>query len=152
MNQFNLRYVLALSFVSAMGGMLFGYDWVVIGGGKPFYELFFNFKGSPSLQGWAMSSALVGCVSGAAVAGSLSDRLCRCLHPSCRLPYIGWSGNRSCFNPFSHVYSRNFPGTDPGSFCFVESVDNCCRHTGSTNSELANRPTHSRRIHRSANP
>ena len=77
MSQFNLRYVLALSFVSAMGGLLFGYDWVVIGGAKPFYELYFTLKGSPSLQGWAMSSALVGCLSGAAVAGYLSDRLGR---------------------------------------------------------------------------
>ena len=77
MTQFNLRYVLALSFVSAMGGLLFGYDWVVIGGAKPFYELFFELKGSPSLQGWAMSSALVGCLTGAAVAGTLSDRLGR---------------------------------------------------------------------------
>ncbi|MFW6103641.1 MAG: sugar porter family MFS transporter [Bacteroidota bacterium] len=77
MSQFNLRYVLALSFVSAMGGLLFGYDWVVIGGAKPFYELYFDLKGSPSLQGWAMSSALVGCLTGAAVAGTLADRLGR---------------------------------------------------------------------------
>jgi len=60
-----------------MGGLLFGYDWVVIGGAKPFYELYFELKGLPSLQGWAMSSALVGCVTGAAVAGSLSDRFGR---------------------------------------------------------------------------
>lgn len=77
MTHINIRYVLALSFVSAMGGLLFGYDWVVIGGAKPFYELFFDLKGSPSLQGWAMSSALVGCLTGAAVAGTLADRLGR---------------------------------------------------------------------------
>ena len=60
--------------VSAMGGLLFGYDWVVIGGAKPFYELFFGISGSPVMQGVAMSSALVGCLAGAMVAGAAADK------------------------------------------------------------------------------
>ena len=60
--------------VSAMGGLLFGYDWVVIGGAKPFYEEFFAIGGSPVMQGVAMSAALVGCLIGAMVAGSAADR------------------------------------------------------------------------------
>lgn len=60
--------------VSAMGGLLFGYDWVVIGGAKPFYELFFGISGSPLMQGIAMTTALVGCLIGAMVAGALADR------------------------------------------------------------------------------
>ena len=48
----------------ALGGLLFGYDWVVIGGAKPFYELYFGLN-SPTLQGWAMSCALIGCIIGA---------------------------------------------------------------------------------------
>ncbi len=60
--------------VSAMGGLLFGYDWVVIGGAKPFYELFFGISESPVMQGVAMSTALVGCLVGAMVAGALADR------------------------------------------------------------------------------
>ncbi len=60
--------------VSAMGGLLFGYDWVVIGGAKPFYEQFFGIGNSPLMQGVAMSTALVGCLIGAMVAGALADR------------------------------------------------------------------------------
>lgn len=60
--------------VSAMGGLLFGYDWVVIGGAKPFYEIFFGITDSPTLQGFAMTTALIGCLIGAMVAGALADR------------------------------------------------------------------------------
>ena len=60
--------------VAAMGGLLFGYDWVVIGGAKPFYELYFGISESPVLQGVAMSIALVGCLIGAMVAGAAADR------------------------------------------------------------------------------
>ena len=60
-----------------MGGLLFGYDWVVIGGAKPFYEPFFGITNSAFLQGWAMSCALAGCLAGAVLSGWLSDRLGR---------------------------------------------------------------------------
>ncbi len=74
---YNSKYVWSITLVSAMGGLLFGYDWVVIGGAKPFYERFFDIVGSPYLQGWAMSSALLGCILGAMGAGMLSDRFGR---------------------------------------------------------------------------
>ncbi|HBQ82082.1 MAG TPA: MFS transporter [Bacteroidales bacterium] len=70
----NTKYVLFLSIVSAMGGLLFGYDWVVIGGAKPFYERYFEITSSATYQGFAMSSALFGCLIGAAVSGNLTDR------------------------------------------------------------------------------
>lgn len=72
--KFNFKYVLFLALASAMGGFLFGYDWVVIGGAKPFYELFFDIDSLPTLQGWAMSSALIGCILGAVLSGFLADR------------------------------------------------------------------------------
>ena len=50
--------------ISAMGGLLFGYDWVVIGGAKPFYEQFFHIYDAPVMQGVATSTALVGCLVG----------------------------------------------------------------------------------------
>lgn len=67
-------YLWTLCLVSAMGGLLFGYDWVVIGGAKIFYEPFFGLEGAASLRGWAMSSALVGCLVGALLSGAWSDR------------------------------------------------------------------------------
>ncbi|HZU28605.1 MAG TPA: sugar porter family MFS transporter [Bryobacteraceae bacterium] len=69
----NLRYIWLISAAAAMGGLLFGYDWVVIGGAKPFYEKYFHLSAA-SLQGWAMSCALIGCLVGAVSAGALSDR------------------------------------------------------------------------------
>jgi len=74
---FNQTFILYITLVSAMGGLLFGYDWVVIGGAKPFYERFFAIANSPALQGWAMSSALIGCLFGAVSSGVLADRFGR---------------------------------------------------------------------------
>ena len=73
----NSRFVYFVCLVSAMGGLLFGYDWVVIGGAKPFYELYFNIADSPSSQGLAMSIALVGCMIGACTCGWLADKIGR---------------------------------------------------------------------------
>jgi sugar porter (SP) family MFS transporter len=77
MKKFNNSYLFAISMVSAMGGLLFGYDWVVIGGAKPFYERFFDITTSANLQAWAMSSALIGCILGAVVSGIISDKFGR---------------------------------------------------------------------------
>lgn len=74
MNDYNKTFVNFICLVSAMGGLLFGYDWVVIGGAKPFYELFFGISADPVMQGVAMSTALVGCLVGAMVAGGMADR------------------------------------------------------------------------------
>lgn len=65
-------YVVLVSLVAAMGGLLFGYDWVVIGGAKPFFEPYFGLT-SESLRGWANSCALLGCLLGSVFAGGLSD-------------------------------------------------------------------------------
>ncbi len=70
----NKSFLYFICAVSAMGGLLFGYDWVVIGGAKPFYEEYFGIGGQPVMQGLAMSTALVGCLIGAMVAGAAADR------------------------------------------------------------------------------
>ncbi len=62
-----------IALIAALGGLLFGYDWVVIGGAKPFYEKYFALT-DPSAQGWAMGCALIGSLFGASVSGFATDR------------------------------------------------------------------------------
>lgn len=76
---YNLKFIWMISLVAAMGGLLFGYDWVVIGGAKPFYEAFYGLTGADQAwkAGWAMSSALAGCLGGALLSGAITDRIGR---------------------------------------------------------------------------
>lgn len=59
-----------------MGGLLFGWDWAVIGGAKPFFEPFFRLT-SEQARGWANSCALLGCLAGALLVGGISDKFGR---------------------------------------------------------------------------
>jgi MFS family permease len=70
--RFNRPYIFASALTAALGGLMFGYDWVVIGGAEPFYEKYFHLASSAQI-GWAMSSALIGALSGAMFSGILSD-------------------------------------------------------------------------------
>lgn len=75
---YNMAFVWLICIVAAMGGLLFGYDWVVVGGAKPFYEPFFGITDEmPLMRGVAMSSALFGCILGAIISGMLADKLGR---------------------------------------------------------------------------
>ncbi|ARN57856.1 sugar porter family MFS transporter [Sedimentisphaera salicampi] len=65
-------YLLGISLAAALGGLLFGYDLVVIGGAKEFYELTFGLS-SPVIKGWAVSSCIVGCIVGAFFVGKPAD-------------------------------------------------------------------------------
>ncbi|HVU27212.1 MAG TPA: sugar porter family MFS transporter [Verrucomicrobiae bacterium] len=73
---YRLGYVWLISIVAAMGGLLFGWDWVVIGGAKPFFQRYFELTSEAQI-GWANSCALIGCLIGALCAGALSDKFGR---------------------------------------------------------------------------
>jgi sugar porter (SP) family MFS transporter len=66
------RYLLGVSLVAALGGFLFGFDTAVISGTIGFVKD--EFALGAVLEGWFVSSALVGCIVGVSVAGVLSDR------------------------------------------------------------------------------
>src|SRR6267154_278352 len=74
--RYSTSYVWTISTVAALGGLLFGYDWVVIGGARPFYESYFQLT-SAELVGWANSCALIGCFLGSIISGGASDRFGR---------------------------------------------------------------------------
>ncbi|MEO0531183.1 MAG: MFS transporter, partial [Planctomycetota bacterium] len=74
--QYNAAFVWMICLVSAMGGLLFGYDWVVVGGARIFYEPYFHIE-TPEQDWWrgfTASSALYGCLVGAWVSGACTDR------------------------------------------------------------------------------
>ena len=116
MNGFNKGFVYFICIVSAMGGLLFGYDWVVIGGAKPFYEVFFGIADDPQMQGAAMSIALVGCLIGAMTAGALADRFGRKLLLSlAAFIFVASAYGTGCFSDFNlFLVARFFGGIGIG--------------------------------------
>src|SRR5260221_12829469 len=73
---YNLGYVWLISVVAALLKKKFGWDWVVVGGAKPFFQRYFQLTSEAQI-GWANSCALIGCLMGALVDGALSDKFCR---------------------------------------------------------------------------
>lgn len=71
----SLKYVIMISVVAAIGGLLFGYDTAVIAGAIGSIQTIFDL--SPALTGWAASSAIWGCIIGVVFAGILSDKFGR---------------------------------------------------------------------------
>lgn len=68
-------FLLLVTIVTAMGGLLFGYDTGVINGTQFYFSKYFELD--PVMKGWVVGSALVGCFTGALVAGTLSKAIGR---------------------------------------------------------------------------
>src|ERR1035437_2372496 len=66
-------YLVVISSVAALGGLLFGYDTAVISGAIGLLQSHFSLGAAAA--GWAASSALAGCVLGSVVADRKSTRL-----------------------------------------------------------------------------
>ena len=71
MHKSNTGYVVFLSIVAALGGILFGYDTAVISGTTSDVAKLFNLDDIS--KGWYVGCALIGSIAGVAVAGLLSD-------------------------------------------------------------------------------
>ncbi|MGJ7033066.1 sugar porter family MFS transporter [Niabella hirudinis] len=69
---FNTSYIIGISFISALGGYLFGFDFAVIAGALPFLKEQFGFN--EVQEGFATASLALGCIVGCLLAGRISDR------------------------------------------------------------------------------
>ena len=72
-----MKYLFGITLVSALGGLLFGYDLMVISGAMQFYEEALGIAGDTDyltfLRGWAASSCVIGCILGSLGVGRPSD-------------------------------------------------------------------------------
>src|SRR6478736_3321052 len=69
---FNNIYIVAISFVSALGGYLFGFDFAVISGALPFLQK--QFQLNAYWEGFTTGSLALGAILGCIIAGSYSDK------------------------------------------------------------------------------
>ncbi|MDR1408305.1 MAG: D-xylose transporter XylE [Tannerella sp.] len=78
---YNLSYIVTITLVATLGGLLFGYDTAVISGAEKGLEGFFlqaqDFDYTKVLHGITSSSALIGCVLGGAISGFFAMRFGR---------------------------------------------------------------------------
>lgn len=70
--QFNHTYIIGISFISALGGYLFGFDFAVISGALPFLREAFGLNAW--WEGFLTGSLALGCMAGCLAAGKLADR------------------------------------------------------------------------------
>lgn len=68
---FKSHYILSISFISALGGYLFGFDFAVISGALPFLRT--EFALNAWWEGFLTGSLALGCIVGCLLAGNLSD-------------------------------------------------------------------------------
>lgn len=68
-------FITTVTLIAALGGLLFGFDIAVISG--IILPVKTQFQLTASQEGWFVSCALLGCIAGVAVSGTLSDHIGR---------------------------------------------------------------------------
>jgi sugar porter (SP) family MFS transporter len=70
-NTFKTTYIIGISFISALGGYLFGFDFAVIAAALPFLRNIFDL--SPWWEGFLTGTLALGCIAGTLLAGKIAD-------------------------------------------------------------------------------
>ena len=68
----NKKFIILVSAVAALGGLLFGFDTAIISGAIPYITPYFSLN--EYWLGWAVGSILIGCAAGAMLSGGLADK------------------------------------------------------------------------------
>ncbi|WP_231596004.1 MFS transporter [Sphingobacterium endophyticum] len=61
-----------IAIIASLGGFIFGFDMAVVSGVLPLVKMQFHLD--TFMEGWFVSSALLGCIIGVLISGSLSDQ------------------------------------------------------------------------------
>jgi sugar porter (SP) family MFS transporter len=71
-HRYNTSYILGISFISALGGYLFGFDFAVISGALPFLQK--QFQLDAYWEGFATGSLALGAIVGCVIAGTVAEK------------------------------------------------------------------------------
>ena len=112
MNKTLIRYVL----VAALGGLLFGFDTAVVNGALEFFREYLALEADSLMEGWVVSSALLGCAIGAISIGRFGDKYGRryMLRIMAFLILVSAVGTGLAFNLDSFIVMRLMGGLGVG--------------------------------------
>src|SRR5689334_8075874 len=99
---YNNTYILGISFISALGGYLFGFDFAVIAGALPFLQRQFGLDAY--WEGFATGSLALGAIVGCLVAGSISDKYGRKRGLLTAAAIFGFSSLAMAFAPSRGIF------------------------------------------------
>ncbi len=68
-------YIIFVTVIAAIGGLLFGFDTAIVAGATRYLKD--QFALTSIQEGWAVSVVLMGCMFGAGISGTISDRIGR---------------------------------------------------------------------------
>lgn len=74
-NRYNMKYIIMISTIASLGGLLFGYDTSVISGAIGPLKRYFDLDAAQT--GWAVSNVVIGCIIGAFISGEVARKLGR---------------------------------------------------------------------------
>ena len=76
---YNTMYIISITLIATLGGLLFGYDTAVISGAEQSVQLYMidNLGLSSFIHGLTVSSALIGCIIGGLISGYFSNNFGR---------------------------------------------------------------------------